>query len=170
MNEQQTTSPNDRQVGGSHYRAGYQHWDLVIENRLPYLEGQITKYITRYKKKNGAQDVEKSIHYCEKLQSALAAGSLIYPGSREPKNLDLFAKDNNLDDIQVTCFLLAMTYTDADGLTRLRQLLDHLLSSSQQEQEETSVAEILAEAPIIDLPAESKLEVEEDTKPHFWGV
>ena len=57
---------NQKQVGGTHYnQVSVQHWDLVIFNKLPYLEAQITKYVTRWKKKHGAHDVEKSIHYLE---------------------------------------------------------------------------------------------------------
>jgi hypothetical protein len=66
------TDVNQKQVGGSHYnQVQVQHWDLMLQNRVPYLEAQITKYVTRWKKKHGAQDVEKSTHYLEKLQDAL---------------------------------------------------------------------------------------------------
>lgn len=59
---------NDIQVGGSHYRSEYQHWDFVgrcLKGR--YLEGQITKYIARHHKKNGLEDVQKARHYAVKL-------------------------------------------------------------------------------------------------------
>lgn len=58
---------NDRQVGGDHYKAPIQHWDYVISNDLGYLEGQITKYVTRWRKKGGLEDLEKARHYLEKL-------------------------------------------------------------------------------------------------------
>ncbi len=60
-------NPNLTQVGGSHYRAPFQHWDLVAKLRLGYYEGQITRYITRHAKKNGAQDLDKALHYLLKL-------------------------------------------------------------------------------------------------------
>ena len=64
-------SANDKQVGGDHYKSGYQHWDFVIETQMHYLLACATKYITRHRKKNGKQDLEKSLHYVEKfLQSA----------------------------------------------------------------------------------------------------
>lgn len=62
------SSVNDRQVGGSHYQSRYQHWDFVVrvlKNR--YLEGAVTKYATRWRKKNGKQDLEKAAHYLQKL-------------------------------------------------------------------------------------------------------
>lgn len=59
---------NDKQVGGDHYKAGaIQPWDFIISNNLGYLEGNIIKYVSRYKNKNGVQDLEKAKHYLEKL-------------------------------------------------------------------------------------------------------
>lgn len=61
-------SANERQVAGTHYKSEYQHWDFcveVLENR--YLEGQVTKYLTRWRLKAGIQDLEKAMHFLEKL-------------------------------------------------------------------------------------------------------
>jgi hypothetical protein len=58
---------NDTQVAGNHYCTPIQHWDYVIANDLGYFEGQITKYITRWRKKNGLQDLHKARHFLEKL-------------------------------------------------------------------------------------------------------
>jgi hypothetical protein len=64
-------SANDKQVGGAHYqRQKYQHWDFAIDAGLPYLEGQVTKYIDRHAAKNGRQDFEKALHFLEKLREA----------------------------------------------------------------------------------------------------
>jgi len=63
---------NDTQVGGLHYRTGYQHWDFVIEHlENRYLEGQITKYVTRWRRKNGLQDLMKASHFLVKLIEAV---------------------------------------------------------------------------------------------------
>lgn len=61
------SDPNDRQVGGNHYATKIQHWDYVVANDLGYFEGQITKYVTRWKKKNGLEDLEKARHFLDKL-------------------------------------------------------------------------------------------------------
>lgn len=61
-------SANDKQVGGEHYKGGaIQPWDFITSNDLGYLEGNVVKYVSRYKKKNGLQDLEKAKHYLEKL-------------------------------------------------------------------------------------------------------
>lgn len=57
---------NERQVGGAHYKSDIQHWDFVYANDLDYFQGQITLYITRWKKKGGLQDLEKAKHFLEK--------------------------------------------------------------------------------------------------------
>ena len=56
----------DKQVGGSHYKdCAIQPVDYIVENKLDFLEGNIVKYITRHKTKNGIEDIRKVIHYAE---------------------------------------------------------------------------------------------------------
>jgi len=61
---------NDYQVGGDHYVRDYQHWDFVIDTGMHYLLGCATKYITRWRKKNGLEDLKKPIHYLAKAEDA----------------------------------------------------------------------------------------------------
>ena len=131
------TDVNQKQVGGTHYnQVKTQHWDLMLLNHVPYLEAQITKYVTRWKKKHGVQDVEKSIHYLEKLQDALGKGEIPYPtaeltSAQAPrvvpaKNFEEFIDENRIGDIEKTIFVLLLTYTTADELDRVGILLKHL--------------------------------------------
>lgn len=61
------TEANKRQVGGSHYKdMGIEHWDVVALNNLDYFQGQVTKYVMRWRGKNGLQDLEKAKHFLEK--------------------------------------------------------------------------------------------------------
>lgn len=58
---------NKRQVGGKHYKTGgEEHWDRVNRLGLDYFQGQITKYVERWRDKNGIQDLEKAAHFLEK--------------------------------------------------------------------------------------------------------
>lgn len=63
------STANEKQIGGAHYkRGGEEHWDRVY--RLygrGYFVGCATKYIERYHDKAGKQDLEKAIHFLEKL-------------------------------------------------------------------------------------------------------
>src|SRR5690606_41995527 len=72
-------SVNEKQVGGDHYRAPIQHWDYVEYNGLRYREGCATKYVTRCRKKHEdpRQDLEKAIHYVEKIQDLYRNGVLL---------------------------------------------------------------------------------------------
>ena len=59
---------NEHQVGGTHYAENaIQPWDYIIANQLGYLEGNIIKYTTRWRRKGGVDDLRKVIHYAEKL-------------------------------------------------------------------------------------------------------
>lgn len=58
---------NDRQVGGGHYKiGGEEHWDRVSRLNLDYFQGQITKYVERWKNKNGVEDLKKARHFLDK--------------------------------------------------------------------------------------------------------
>lgn len=56
-----------KQVGGSHYQLPIQPIDYIVQNDIPYREGNAIKYITRHRSKNGKQDIEKAIHYLEMI-------------------------------------------------------------------------------------------------------
>jgi len=59
---------NEHQIGGNHYASNdIQPWDYIIANNLGYLEGNIIKYTTRWRRKGGIDDLRKVIHYAEKL-------------------------------------------------------------------------------------------------------
>lgn len=74
------THVNSTQVGGDHYRLmPFQHWDYVVCNGLGYLEGNATKYVCRWRYKNGVQDLEKAEHYIKKLLTSVREGIPITP-------------------------------------------------------------------------------------------
>jgi hypothetical protein len=59
---------DDMQVGGNHYKdKAIQPWDYIIANDLGYLEGNVVKYVSRWKNKNGIEDLKKAQHYLAKL-------------------------------------------------------------------------------------------------------
>jgi hypothetical protein len=59
---------NEQQVGGAHYAVkAIQPWDYIIANNLGYLEGNIVKYVSRWKDKGGIEDLKKAQHYLQKL-------------------------------------------------------------------------------------------------------
>lgn len=59
---------NEEQPGGTHYKSRpIQHWDFAAGHSYGYLEGQITKYLFRWKNKGGLLDVQKADHFLRKL-------------------------------------------------------------------------------------------------------
>lgn len=99
---------NDYQIGGSHYKAEYQHWDFVTDTNMPYLLGCATKYISRWRKKKGEEDLRKAIHYIAKaeetntyLEKELNWFQKLF-GSKQYKtntiSLLKFTKDMEIDD------------------------------------------------------------------------
>lgn len=61
--------PNDHQVGGSHYKTPFEHWDLVIKVPFSYLEGCATKYVARWRKKGTpVPDLKKALHFLNKIE------------------------------------------------------------------------------------------------------
>ncbi len=57
----------DKQVSGEHYKSTIQPVEFIHANELGFIEGNIVKYVTRHRRKNGRQDIEKAIHYLELL-------------------------------------------------------------------------------------------------------
>lgn len=58
----------DYQIGGNHYQQmAYQPLTFIMEQKLKFCEGNIIKYIARYKNKNGLQDLKKAQHYLKYL-------------------------------------------------------------------------------------------------------
>ncbi len=55
-------------TGPGHYKdKPMQPWDYIIANNLNYLEGNIVKYVSRWRQKGGVEDLRKAKHYLEKL-------------------------------------------------------------------------------------------------------
>ena len=57
--------PSMNQIGGEHYKLKIQPYKFIMENNLNFFQGNVIKYVVRYMKKNGKEDLEKIIHYCE---------------------------------------------------------------------------------------------------------
>jgi hypothetical protein len=58
----------ENQVGGDHYRnKAIQPIQYIMANKLPFCEGNIVKYITRWREKGGVEDLRKIKEYCDFL-------------------------------------------------------------------------------------------------------
>tara|TARA_B110000196_G_C21057732_1_gene620726 strand:+ start:254 stop:844 length:591 start_codon:yes stop_codon:yes gene_type:complete len=62
-----TSKPNP--ISPQHYQQGnIPVLDFITDQKFTYLEGNIVKYICRYKTKNGVEDLEKAEYYLKELK------------------------------------------------------------------------------------------------------
>lgn len=114
---------NSRQVGGSHYARAIQHWDFAASNGYDYLLGQVTKYLFRWRDKNGLQDVEKAAHFLQK------AGE-IFTSDVATISIGVFLDQNNITGDERTLFLMIHAYHDTNDpvfLIEAQRLMENVL-------------------------------------------
>jgi hypothetical protein len=125
---------NESQIGGTHYKTQYEHWDLAVAIPLGYLEGCATKYVCRWRKKGGIQDLIKAMHYLEKLIEVTS-----YPIHR---NLSLseidvevfrFVDVNNLNVLEGEFIHTLCTYREPVDLLVALDCLREIIGNVQAE-------------------------------------
>ena len=58
--------PQDKQIGGSHYKSFHiQPYEFISKNDLSFFQGNVIKYVCRYQRKGGIEDLKKIVHYCQ---------------------------------------------------------------------------------------------------------
>lgn len=122
---------NTTQVGGEHYRAAsFQHWDLAALLKLGYFEGQITKYITRHPRKNGAQDALKALHFTVKLAELASTGGWqpahLYPTQAMLRD---YNGSNRLSAMDAHIIQEVLTWQHRRDLDRVKMLVAELVMS-----------------------------------------
>ena len=56
------------QIGGNHYsKLAIEPYEYSIKNELNCYQFNVVKYVTRYKDKNGVEDLKKAIQTLQKL-------------------------------------------------------------------------------------------------------
>ena len=59
----------EKEIGGNHYKGNYQPVELIEKVRMYFCCGNVLKYVYRHKNKNGRQDLEKALHYCDLMEA-----------------------------------------------------------------------------------------------------
>lgn len=90
MNRQEVGEKLDalrRQEGGTHYRSyAIQPVEYIVANDIGFLAGNVIKYVTRYKDKNGAEDIRKAMHYLQLiLEFEYPSGDVLDSGDRHSR-------------------------------------------------------------------------------------
>jgi Protein of unknwon function (DUF3310) len=61
-------SPLDTQIGGDHYKEmAIQPVEYIHANDIPFIEGCVIKYVSRWRSKGGIPDLEKARHFLDML-------------------------------------------------------------------------------------------------------
>lgn len=133
--------PDNRYVsqeGGSHYQTKYQHWDWVIDIGLGYLAGCATKYVVRWPKKNGVQDLNKAMTYVHKM--ILSYNPRVKP-NRDFNHLSKVVTQRFFESNGISgtlegefCWLLANRY-NMSNLTEAKWVLEQIIRNAQRAQE-----------------------------------
>lgn len=56
------------QTGGNHYKhLAIQPVEYIHRNGLGFIEGSVVKYVTRWRNKNGVEDLKKARHFIDLL-------------------------------------------------------------------------------------------------------
>lgn len=109
----------NKEVGGSHYKnMPMQPVELSAMCRWDFFQGNLNKYTSRYKDKNGMEDLSKAIHYCE-----LATDLLGYAPEGVPQHLAIlkhYIKVNGLPDPHLA-LLIAVDTRDWSAAKRYIQ-------------------------------------------------
>lgn len=59
----------DTQIGGSHYKdMAIQPIEYMVANEIGFAEGAAIKYLSRWRQKNGVEDLDKAIHIIQLLK------------------------------------------------------------------------------------------------------
>lgn len=122
---------NDLQIGGQHYKSSFQHWDFVADVLAGrYMEGQITKYVSRWSKKNGVQDLHKAEHFLSKLLEQEEAGTAFQLADAvdplDAKNIKLFCSTNQVGPVEEIIITAVSTWSTREDLLYALRTLHYL--------------------------------------------
>jgi len=127
-------SANAVQVGGDHYKENdFQPWDLGWRYKIGAVEFMLIKYVSRWRKKNGVQDLEKAQHVLMKLEEIEQDG-YEPPGRVGPMVLQTYFAANFITDFRekIVISIISNGY-DANQLNHAALLLASLVESARGE-------------------------------------
>ena len=83
------------QVGGDHYAdMAIQPFDYIHANDIPFAEGSVIKYVSRWRNKNGVEDLRKARHFIDMLIEAetavtsMRSTASVRPHASEPSSVN----------------------------------------------------------------------------------
>jgi hypothetical protein len=159
------------QIGGKHYEAEYQHWDWAIDVRLGNLETPATKYIFRWYKKNGIEDLRKARSYLLKIKEVYFNNRYnnqclhvdTWPQARDKAEVmfSYFVDEAEVPTVEADlCLKIAQWETDIDLNIIIRQIERHINAATRaavRQQGVTPLAPLMTPLPPKISPTAAKL-------------
>lgn len=146
MSKHQST---DHQIGGSHYQVrGVQHVVFCQRNRIPWCEANALKYLVRWRKKNGVEDLRKARHYLELCCEIDYINGKVNPTGMRLNGLhpsaDELIKDNAVPEPEASIIKLILSHQTKYGESTLRTALkelDKLIAANEKQQSAAAMLE-----------------------------
>jgi hypothetical protein len=118
-----------------YYKSSYMHWDFAVKVGLGYLDGCSTKYVARWRGKEGLKDLRKAWNYLEKL---IEIGD--YNIHRKNVEIDIelhrFVEANKLTFLEHQYLFILCTYRNEIALRGARQILAKIIATATKEENE----------------------------------
>jgi hypothetical protein len=115
-----------------YYKSSYMHWDFAVKVGLGYLDGCSTKYVARWRGKEGLKDLRKAWNYLEKL---IEVGD--YGIQRKNVNIDIelqrFVEANKLTFLEHQYLFILCTYRNEAALRSARHILAKIIATAKNE-------------------------------------
>ena len=104
----------NEQVGGDHYKKlGIQPIELIRDINANFFQGNVIKYVTRYKDKNGVKDLEKAKHYLELMKHLKPQTDTELHGDYIMAAIVNYSTSNNLGTLE-TDIIIATVYKNRE--------------------------------------------------------
>jgi hypothetical protein len=99
------------------------------------LEFATTKHVSRWRKKGGVQDLEKGLHYLDKLIEVYSIYDVNRTESPEiiEREIEKFARANDLNDQEQRYILFLCTYESPSDLHKAHDLLTEIIRTACDE-------------------------------------
>lgn len=120
------SNANSVQHGGTHYQSDLQHWDMAAINGMDYFTAAATKYVTRWRKKDGRIALDKAAHFVLKA-AELRRARLLRGHGRERIPIAHYAEANGLNALEEEICRVLCTWRRRKHLIQAHRMIEQLM-------------------------------------------
>lgn len=126
----------DTQVGGTHYTdLPHQPLDLIAGLDLDFFQGNVVKYLTRYRYKGGTADLSKARDYCHKAHALLDYKTLTDDyRTRATYAVEMHCEANGATEKVREAMLMALLYRWREASKIICELIDESILAEVDEE------------------------------------